>query len=100
MYAGEMVEEGPTAAVMTRPAHPYTGRLLDCDVEIDHPFAATPEAERFAIIAGQLPDLHALPAGCIFQPRCSAADARCGARPAMRPLVGTGDHLARCWVTP
>jgi oligopeptide/dipeptide ABC transporter ATP-binding protein len=100
MYAGEMVEEGPVAAVMARAAHPYTGRLLDCDVEIDHPLAATPEAERFAIIAGQLPDLHALPAGCIFQPRCSAADDRCRTRPAMRPVNGTGDHLARCWVTP
>lgn len=100
MYAGEMVEEGPVASVMAHPTHPYTGRLLDCDVEIDQPLATTPEAERFAIIAGQLPDLHALPTGCIFQPRCSAADARCSAQPAMRPVVGTGGHLARCWVAP
>ena len=100
IYAGEMVEEGPVASVMAHPTHPYTGRLLDCDVEIDQPLATTPEAERFAIIAGQLPDLHALPTGCIFQPRCSAADARCSAQPAMRPVVGTGGHLARCWVAP
>jgi oligopeptide/dipeptide ABC transporter ATP-binding protein len=100
MYAGETVEEGPVAAVMAGPAHPYTGRLLDCDVEIDHPLAATPETERFAVIAGQLPDLHALPAGCIFQPRCNAAVAGCVNRPTMRPVVGASDHLARCWVAP
>jgi peptide/nickel transport system ATP-binding protein len=98
MYAGEMVEEGPVSAITARPAHPYTGRLLDCDVEIDQPLAATPESERFAIIGGQLPDLHTLPAGCIFQPRCSAADDRCSARPAMRPVGGASAHYSRCWV--
>lgn len=100
MYAGEMVEEGPVSAVMTGSAHPYTGRLLDCDVEIDQPLVASPEAERFAIITGQLPDLHALTAGCIFQPRCSAAVAHCTTRPTMRPVSGASDHLARCWVAP
>lgn len=100
MYAGERVEEGPVAAVMTRPSHPYTGRLLDCDVEIDHPLAPTPEVERFAIIDGQLPDLHALPAGCIFQPRCSAAVAACSVRPTMRQMPSTEGHFSRCWVAP
>jgi peptide/nickel transport system ATP-binding protein len=100
MYAGEMVEEGPVSTVTARPAHPYTGRLLDCDVEIDQPLAASPEGKRFAIIGGQLPDLHALPAGCIFQPRCSATVDRCSTRPAMHPVSGSGEHLSRCWVAP
>lgn len=100
MYAGEMVEEGPVATLRARPAHPYTERLLDCDVEIDRVLTAVPEAERFSIIGGQLPNLHALPSGCIFQARCSAAIASCSARPVMRPLADAGDHHARCWVVP
>jgi peptide/nickel transport system ATP-binding protein len=71
MYAGRIVEEGPVAAVLARPLHPYTKGLLASDVE------SVPPGAPIAAIAGAPPDLRALPPGCSFAPRCAFAVAAC-----------------------
>jgi oligopeptide/dipeptide ABC transporter ATP-binding protein len=71
MYAGRVVERGPTEQILRRPSHPYTKALL----------AATPDpgVSKGALrpIAGAPPDFNALPSGCRFHPRCGYARARC-----------------------
>ena len=71
MYAGEIVEEAPREAFFSNPQHPYTQKL----------FAALPDLSRrggvLETIAGQVPPLHAMPAGCRFAARCQLAWERC-----------------------
>ncbi|WP_019926730.1 ABC transporter ATP-binding protein [Nocardia sp. BMG111209] len=69
MYAGSVVEQGPAAAVLTAPAHPYTAELLAATPRIDGPIAAAPR--RWAPPAAD---------GCPYAPRCPAADAHCRTR--------------------
>jgi peptide/nickel transport system permease protein len=87
MYAGEIVETGPTAEVFAAPRHPYTAALLRSAPEEG---GAAPEG-----IGGVVPPPHALPPGCIFAPRCDRRIAACdAARPA---LVASGEgRLSRC----
>jgi dipeptide transport system ATP-binding protein len=83
MYAGQVVEERATAELFAAPQHPYTAALL----------AALPERSsgesRLATIPGMVPGLHDRPTGCLFNPRCTYANARCrAAEPALRPWQG------------
>jgi oligopeptide/dipeptide ABC transporter ATP-binding protein len=87
MYAGRIVEEGATTAVLTVPKHPYTQGLL----------AASPSVRRAKLspIPGTVPQLTALPPGCSFAPRCSFHRAECDiAVPELR-LANQGQS-ARC----
>ncbi len=70
MYAGRIVEQGPTSEILERAVHPYTVGLL----------AAYPRLDRGGMpqsIPGDVPDLADLPPGCAFQTRCTHAEARC-----------------------
>ncbi len=90
MYAGEVVESGPTRDVFLKPRHPYTRKLLECDP------ASIQEATRnLPVIAGKLPDLVDLPGGCVFRSRCDASIDVCARE---RPALGGGDHCAACHV--
>jgi len=87
MYAGRMVEEGPTREVLSRPRHPYTQGLL----------AASPTLAKRQLtpIPGSVPQLTELPRGCAFAPRCSFRRIECDrAVPELR-LVEP-EHYARC----
>ena len=87
MYAGRIVEEGPTRRVLAWPKHPYTQGLL----------AASPTLERRELlpIPGTVPALTELPPGCAFAPRCGYRRAECEhAVPELREAEA--EHEARC----
>lgn len=91
MYAGEVVERGSTRQIFNDPRHPYTARLLECD-----PARQTGRTRNLPTIPGEIPDLRARPAGCIFANRCHRVHDACSAPPPDQ-LVGAG-HVARCFV--
>jgi peptide/nickel transport system ATP-binding protein len=93
MYAGELVEQGPSEEVTQSPQHPYTQLLLASVPDPDR--AAAGDTGRTA--PGEPPDLAALPAGCRFHPRCPFAGKRCSTD--APPAVDVGNaHWARCWL--
>jgi peptide/nickel transport system ATP-binding protein len=71
MYAGRIVETGPTDEVLARPSHPYTVGLLG---------SIPGQGRRGATLAqipGMAPNMARLPAGCAFAPRCARVGAGC-----------------------
>jgi len=76
MYAGRIVEDGPAAAVLRAPRHPYTKGLID-----SLPAHAGPGRD-LTPIPGNTPSLLKLPPGCAFQPRCAYRGAACAVMPA------------------
>jgi oligopeptide/dipeptide ABC transporter ATP-binding protein len=73
MYAGYVVERGPTDAVINSPRHPYTRALLAAELV----FEPLQSRSRLETIGGQVPDLGDLPPGCPFQARCLHARPEC-----------------------
>ena len=89
MYAGQQVEERGVEALFSHPRHPYTAALLD----------ALPERargkRRLPTIPGVVPGAGDRPEGCLFNPRCRFAEARCRSeRPA---LSGASGARVRCF---
>ncbi len=92
MYAGRVVESGPTRQVFDHPEHPYTWSLLRSVPRVDER-----RHERLISIQGMPPDLSRLPTGCTFHPRCQFKVERCLREEP--PLVEVAaDQEARCWV--
>jgi peptide/nickel transport system ATP-binding protein len=73
LYAGRVVEHGPTELIFTQPRHPYTKGLFAALPRIDRHRLA-----RLAPIPGELPDLTRPLPGCNFQPRCPFGVSACG----------------------
>jgi peptide/nickel transport system ATP-binding protein len=90
MYAGRIVEIGPVAAVIRRPAHPYTDGLMASIPSPQH------RVDRLRQIEGAMPRLEAIPAGCRFHPRCPRAFARCEEE--QPELLDAGATRAACWL--
>jgi peptide/nickel transport system ATP-binding protein len=91
MYAGEVVETGPSEAVTQEAAHPYTQLLI-----ASAPDPSRAGAGRIRDI-GQPPSLIDPPKGCRFHPRCPFAMERCKTDvPPSFPLGG--EHTTRCWL--
>jgi oligopeptide/dipeptide ABC transporter ATP-binding protein len=65
MYAGKKIEEASVFDLFQRPQHPYTQGLMQAS-----PAASGSMTTRLKEIRGQVPALHAMPAGCSFAPRC------------------------------
>ena len=88
MYAGRIVETGPTMAVLEAPAHPYTARLIACVSELGA------GKRKLEAIAGLPPSVDDLPEGCAFAPRCLKAQDAC--RQGEIALQGAGNRAVRC----
>lgn len=90
MYGGTVVESGATDAVFTRMGHPYTQGLFRA-----RPRLGARKGTRLKTIAGTVPELADLPAGCTFADRCAIVEARC--RAALPAVVDVGAaHGVRC----
>ncbi len=93
MYAGRIVELGPTEAVLTHPMHPYT-RALVSSLPVRSPL----DRGKRVPVSGEPPSGLRRPSGCPFHPRCPFATATCRSEvPQLQP-VGPG-HFAACPVT-
>jgi len=88
MYLGKIVELGPAADVIERPAHPYTRALVSA---IPTPDPDRERARPRLVLAGDPPSPINPPAGCAFHPRCPYAEGKC--QLAVPPLVPAGPAL-------
>ena len=71
MYAGKIVESGPTKDIITNPSHPYTQGLIKA-------LPGSLEAgSRLNQIPGMMPTLTDIPPGCAFHPRCRISESIC-----------------------
>jgi peptide/nickel transport system ATP-binding protein len=87
MYAGRLVEEGPTQQLFDRPQHPYTAHLIGSLPRIG-------DTRQRKSLPGRPPNLADPPPGCRFHPRCPLAIERCTREvPAMLPSA-TGGRVA------
>ena len=87
MYAGEIVEDAPVDSALVRPRHPYTSGLLRSLPRLSARGAVLPS------IAGRVPNLREMPAGCRFAERCLHRQDECAAPQAMEAVAG---QLVRC----
>lgn len=90
MYAGKLIEHGPTEEIFRNPLHPYTEGLL----------ASLPQqaeaGKKINTIPGSVPSLAGQLPGCGFCDRCP--DKRWECRQEAPPLKEiTAGHKVRCW---
>ena len=93
MYAGKIVESGPTERIINNPQHPYTRGLLKA-----LPGSIKP-GEPLNQIPGMMPTLMDLPPGCAFHPRCTLSVPRCQSDIPELYDAGEPEHRAACFVT-
>jgi oligopeptide/dipeptide ABC transporter ATP-binding protein len=91
MYAGQVIESGPTRATLQAPNHPYTRALADAILD---PWEARRE---IVPLDGDPPDMAAPPTGCRFHPRCPAVMDICG-REQPATLAPAPDRSVACWL--
>ncbi|WP_281826282.1 ABC transporter ATP-binding protein [Jannaschia rubra] len=88
MYAGRIIEEGPTSRIIAAPMHPYTRGLIE----------SVPHGKRHGALLSQIkgmtPSLLKLPSGCKFRPRCPRADDACTPEPPLK--AARPGHSVRC----
>ncbi len=89
MYAGQVVETGPAAQVLSRPRHPYTRALLEC-----RPHRGPDGLVHFAPIPGS-PPRGVFPQGCRFAARCALVEPACSAGAVKLERVEAA-HDSRC----
>lgn len=98
MYAGRIVEEGPTREILDAPQHPYTKALVKCAT-------LEPEADgSLYTIPGDASTARAVSQGCRFRSRCIVCTSEhleqmCGNEEPELAGRGAADHSSRCWAT-
>ncbi len=90
MYAGRLIESGPSEELTQSPRHPYTQLLLESAPDPDR--VAAPGGRRH----GEPPSLIDPPGGCRFHPRCPVALPVCSTEVPGRTELGEG-HWTHCW---
>jgi len=88
MYAGQVVEVGPTRSVLQRPLHPYTQALIATATALETGAAALAE------IPGQPPSVLQYDGGCTFRTRCNQARSECELSQRLRTM--DDGHQVRC----
>ncbi|MFD6416150.1 ABC transporter ATP-binding protein [Streptomyces sp. NPDC060194] len=91
MYAGQIVEHGPSGRLLEDPRHPYTGALSRAFPTIGDPASRRAPAG----LPGDPPDQAALGAGCSFAPRCPQVHEVCRSRPVELWPAGD-DRVSAC----
>ena len=91
MYAGQIVEMGPTDRLLAHAKHPYTKALLG-----SMPSATTARTSKLKAIPGEPPMLGSFPSGCPFHPRCPYREEICISKEPRPEQVG--DWKVACWV--
>jgi oligopeptide/dipeptide ABC transporter ATP-binding protein len=90
MYTGSLIELGSKPDIFRAAAHPYTRGLLNAV-----PTLKTDRSQPLRTIDGAVPPMHAVPAGCPFEPRCELRVPECAR--ALPPLLEVAPgHWARC----
>ena len=96
MYAGQMVEGGPSDAVIQQPKHPYTQLLISAAPDPDR-VSADGKSLTELPARGEIPSLIMPPSGCRFHPRCPFAMPICSERFPQRTELG-GGHWTNCFL--
>ncbi len=91
MYAGSLVETGPTDEIYANPKHPYTMGLLRSVPRLDKP-----RSTEIEVIEGMPPNLADLPVGCPFAERCAFVTDQCRAEKPVLEEVSEG-HFRACF---
>ena len=89
MYLGKIVELAPAEELYTKPAHPYTKALLSANPRMD-----TSTASERIILKGDIPNPINRPSGCVFNPRCPKAEAKCSTD--SPELIQIGNRKVAC----
>ncbi len=92
MYAGQIVEYGSVGELFSRPLHPYTVGLMNSIPRIGE----SSKNKHLRTIAGMVPSLYELPAGCSFRDRCSDFSDICAEKKPELIEQGPG-HWVRCF---
>ncbi|MAA64204.1 MAG: methionine ABC transporter ATP-binding protein [Alteromonadaceae bacterium] len=88
MYAGRVIEQGPTKEIINDAQHPYTQGLINALPQMGEP------GRRLFQIPGSMPSLNRIPTGCPFNPRCQFANDHC--REVMPEYVRSGNVDVAC----
>ncbi len=90
MYAGQIVEQGPTDDVVSDPQHPYTQGLIAALPQGDH------RGRRLNQIPGTMPTLTSIPPGCSFHPRCAQAGDLCSRQSPRLTPIQSRERMIAC----
>ena len=94
MYAGKIVESGPTDLLVGDPRHPYTQGLIKALP------GSLARGARLHQIPGMMPTLTDIPPGCAFNPRCRLCESICRKKEPPLVPVGQRDRRVACHMVP